>query len=213
VIDVAAGTGHLARHLLRSTNRLVAVDIDRRMLAALGDRLPGVPRVAARGEELPFVSGAAGAVVISSAWHWLGPAQAWPEMARVVRSGGTFSVISSGPDRNVAWVEAVLGRRESDQRPGGAGDRPDGRRWPVELPPGTPFTLVEERTFTTAVPYEVADLPGLAASYSQVMVLPPAERDAIKEAVARRAAARPELAAAKTIDLPLRCRVWRGVRA
>lgn len=88
VIDVAAGTGHLARHLLRSTNRLVAVDIDRRMLAALGDRLPGVPRVAARGEELPFVSGAAGAVVISSAWHWLGPDRRGPRWPASSGPGG-----------------------------------------------------------------------------------------------------------------------------
>ena len=94
VIDVAAGTGHLARHLLGRTNRVVAVDIDRRMLATLGNRLPGVARVVARGEELPFVSGAAGAVVISSAWHWLDPGQAWSEIARVVRPGGTFSVVS-----------------------------------------------------------------------------------------------------------------------
>ena len=58
--------------------------------------------------------------------------------------------------------------------PGVAGDRPDGRRWRVELPTGTPFSLVEERTFTAAVPYKVADLPGLAASYSRVIVLPAA---------------------------------------
>ena len=44
VIDVAAGTGHLARQLLRTATRVVAVDIDRRMLAILGRRLPGVPR-------------------------------------------------------------------------------------------------------------------------------------------------------------------------
>ncbi len=213
VIDVAAGTGHLARHLLGGANRVVAVDIDRRMLATLGERLPGVPRVAARGEELPFVSGAAGAVVISSAWHWLDPERAWPEIARVVRPGGTFSVVSSGPDRSVAWVEAVLGGRGTGQRPGVAGDRPDGRRWRVELPTGTPFSLVEERTFTAAVPYKVADLPGLAASYSRVIVLPAAERRAVREEVAARASARPELATGTTVDLPLRCRVWRAVRA
>jgi hypothetical protein len=83
----------------------------------------------------------------------------------------------------------------------------------VELPAGTPFSFVEERTFTAAVPYKVADLPGLAASYSHVMVLPAAERDAVREEVALRAAARPELGAGTTVDLPLRCRVWRAVRA
>ena len=212
VIDVAAGTGHLTQHLLRRGNRVVAVDIDRRMLSTLGGRLPGLPRVAARGEELPFVSGAAGAVVISSAWHWLDPERAWPEIARVVRPGGTFSVIFSGPDRSVAWVEAVLGRRESDQRPGVAGYGTQGRRWHVELPAGAPFSLVEARTFTAAVPYEVADLPGLAASYSRVIVLPAVERTAVREEVAARAAAHPELVAGTTVDLPLRCRVWRAVR-
>ncbi len=208
VIDLAAGTGNLARHLIRWTDRVVAVDLDRRMLAALGGRLPAVARVAARGEELPFADSAAGAVVISSAWHWLDSDRAWPEIARVIRHGGTFAVMWSGPDRSVAWVEDVLGHRRDERgRDGGAG-----RRWHLELPAGTPFSLVEERTFTAAVPYAVADLPGLAASYSRVMVLPAGERRAAREEVAARAAARPELAAAPTVDLPLRCRVWRAVR-
>ena len=83
-------------------------------------------------------------------------------------------MVSSGPDRSVAWVEAVLGRRERDQParavPATARTAADGL-WSCRT--GTPFSFVEERTFTAAVPYEVADLPGLAASYSQVMVLPP----------------------------------------
>ncbi len=217
VIDLAAGTGNLSRHLIRWTHRVVAVDLDRRMLAALGTRLPAVARVAARGEELPFAAAAAGAVVISSAWHWLDPDRAWPEIARVIRPGGTFAVMWSGPDRSVAWVEDVLGHRSGERaRVSGAdrptGDRAAGRRWHLELPAGTPFALVEERTFTTAVPYAVADLPGLAASYSRVMVLPAAERRAAREQVAARATARAELAAGPTVDLPLRCRVWRAVR-
>jgi hypothetical protein len=44
------------------------------------------------------------------------------------------------------------------------------------------------------------------------MVLPAAERRALREEVAARAAARPELAIGTTVDLPLRCRVWRAVR-
>jgi SAM-dependent methyltransferase len=211
-MDLAAGTGNLAGQLLRRAHQVVAVDIDRRMLAVLGHRLPGVPRVAARGEELPFVSGAAGAVVISSAWHWLDQGQAWPEIARVVRPGGTFAVMWSGADRSVAWVGDVLARGD-DRSSEVAGERPRRRPWHVELPAGTPFSLVEERTFTATVPYQVADLPSLAASYSGLMVLPIAERRALMDEVAGRAAARPELAAGTTVDLPLRCRVWRAVRS
>lgn len=212
VMDLAAGTGNLVGQLLRRAHQVVAVDIDRRMLAVLGHRLPGVPRVAARGEELPFVSGAAGAVVISSTWHWLDQGQAWPEIARVVRPGGTFAVMWSGADRSVAWVGDVLARGD-DRSSEVAGERPRRRPWHVDLPAGTPFSLVEGRTFTATVPYQVADLPSLAASYSGAMVLPIAERRALMDEVAGRAAARPELAADTTVDLPLRCRVWRAVRS
>jgi SAM-dependent methyltransferase len=47
VIDLAAGTGNLARHLLRMTDEVVAVDIDRRMLASPGQ--PAAGRAARRG--------------------------------------------------------------------------------------------------------------------------------------------------------------------
>jgi SAM-dependent methyltransferase len=147
-------------------------------------------------------------MVISSAWHWLDPEQAWPEIARVIRPGGTFAVMWSGPDRSVPWVDGVLRTQRDNRRVGAALNR----RWRVQLPADAPFSLVEERTFTAAVPYQVADLPGLAASYSQVMVLPAAEKRAVRDNVAARASAYPELATATTIDLPLRCRVWRAVR-
>jgi hypothetical protein len=118
----------------------------------------------------------------------------------------------SGADRSVAWIGDVLARGD-DRSSEVAGERPRRRPWHVELPAGTPFSLVEERTFTATVPYQVADLPSLAASYSGVMVLPIAERRALMDEVAARAAARPELAAGTTVDLPLRCRVWRAVRS
>ena len=212
VIDLAAGTGNLAGHLLPVADPVVAVDIDRRMLAALGNRLPRVSRVVARGEELPFAAGAAGAVVISSAWHWLDAERAWPEIARVIRPGGVFAIMWSGPDRTVPWVDEVLRLRQGDQASSGVDSPPAGRRWQVEPPAGTPFSLIEGRTFTSGLPYAVADLPGLAASYSRVIILPGPERRAIQEEVAARAAARPELAHLTMVDLPLRCRVWRAVR-
>jgi len=207
VIDLAAGTGNLSRHLVGRVEKLVAIDIDPRMLSALGDRLPGVDRVAARGEQLPIGASTAAAVVISSAWHWLDPVRAWEELARVILPGGTFAIMWSGADRSVEWVADVLS-------PPGGETRTEGsrRRWQVDLPRGVPFSQVEERTFTSTIGYAVAELPRLAASYSHMIVLPPAEKALAMEAVAARASTRSELKAVKTVDLPLRCRVWRAVR-
>jgi len=53
VVDLAAGTGNLARQLLRRADRVGAVDIDRRRLAALGRQLPGYPGVVARAAAHP----------------------------------------------------------------------------------------------------------------------------------------------------------------
>jgi hypothetical protein len=44
--------------------------------------------------------------------------------------------------------------------PSVVGDSPAGRRWYVQPPAGTPFSLIEARTFSAVVPYAVADLPG-----------------------------------------------------
>lgn len=212
VLDIGAGTGHLTTYLLDLAGLVVALDLDARMLAALGRRLPGAERVVARGEVLPLRDGAVGGVTISSAWHWLDPAAAWPELARVIRPGGAFAVLWSGPDRDVPWVRDVLGARrvpraeESDTGQGVATPR---RR--VDVPEQAPFSPPEHRTFLGSVPFAVADLPGLAASYSRVRILPDDERDAVMRQVASRAARCPELDA-PTVELPIRCLVWRTVR-
>jgi Methyltransferase domain len=83
--------------------------------------------LAARGEELPLASGATGAVVISSAWHWLDAGRAWPEITGVIEPGGVFAVMWSGPDRTVPLVDEVLKPRWGDQPPSVVGDSPAAR--------------------------------------------------------------------------------------
>lgn len=210
VVDLAAGTGGLTRHLVELGAPVVAIDIDPRMLAVLGRRVPGVVRAAAMGEAIPLRAGVAGAVVISSAWHWLDHDRAWPELARVLGPGATLAVVSSGPDRTVPWVGDVLGHRS---RAGGEASGWWSRRRRVELPEAAAFAEVEERDFAGHVPYPVADLPLLVASYSQLIVLSAEERQVAMDEVAAKAAARPELAGLEIVDLPLRCRVWKAVRS
>ena len=207
--DVAAGTGGLTEVLSGLVPEVLAIEPDDRMLSVLGRRLPAVHRVIGRGEALPLRAGWVDVVGVASAWHWLEPDRALPEMARVLRPGGVLGVLWSGPDRSVPWVAEVLGSvrgRPPDQGPHGEG------RHRLELPPGGPFSPPECATFVASVDYRVDDLVGLAASYSSVITLPDAERDRALARVADRVRSRPELADHDRVALPLRCTCWRTVR-
>jgi SAM-dependent methyltransferase len=103
-IDLAAGTGLLTRLLAARVAQVIAVEPDTRMAAVLQARSPGVRVVQGRGEAIPVPDASADGVFVSSAWHWLDPGRAVPEIARVLRDGGRFGVIWTGRDRQVDWV-------------------------------------------------------------------------------------------------------------
>ena len=87
-VDVGAGTGLLSRALARKVPRVVAVEPDERMGAVLRGpvaRRRGV--VPGRGEAIPLPDAGADGVFFSSAWHWMDPERAVPEIARVLRDG------------------------------------------------------------------------------------------------------------------------------
>jgi SAM-dependent methyltransferase len=117
VLDLGAGTGGLTRQLCALTPTVFAAEPDARMRAVLVDRTEGVHALGARGEALPFADGSLDAVVVSSAWHWMDPAVAVPEVARVLRPGGVFGLLWNGPDRRVEWVSELLQRRRDFERP------------------------------------------------------------------------------------------------
>jgi SAM-dependent methyltransferase len=86
VVDLACGSGPLARRLGRSGVRVVGVDQPAAELA----RGAG-PRVQARVPALPLESGCAGAVVTSMALMLMRPLEAvLAEVARLLRPGGMF---------------------------------------------------------------------------------------------------------------------------
>lgn len=104
VVDLAAGTGLLTRFLARRVRRVIAVEPDERMRSVLQARSGDVEVLAGRGESIPLPDASADGVFVSSAWHWMDPSLAVPEIARVLRDGGRLGVIWTGRQRDIQWL-------------------------------------------------------------------------------------------------------------
>ena len=123
-VDVAAGTGALARRLLDRADQVVTVEPDERMAAVLARRLPSVRLLVGRGESLPLADASADVVLVSSAWHWLDHGEAVPEFARVLRPSGLLGICWTSLDRESARGRLVW-EAGKDLPPGWRG-------WPVK---------------------------------------------------------------------------------
>jgi SAM-dependent methyltransferase len=213
VLDLGAGTGGLTRPLSTLTQSVYAAEPDERMRAVLVDRMPGVRAVGARGEALPFATGSLDGVVVSSAWHWMDPAVAVPEVARVLRPGGVFGLLWNGPDRRVEWVSELLERRRRFERPPRDAASPGRPRWAApDLAPDAPFGAPEATVVRWSRQATPEDLAGLAGTYSSVITFGPGRRQTMAARTADIAARHPELFTDGTVELPFACRCWRAVR-
>jgi demethylmenaquinone methyltransferase / 2-methoxy-6-polyprenyl-1,4-benzoquinol methylase len=108
VLDVATGTGLVARELVRRRGcRVVGLDQSEQMLAAARARLARDRRLASRielvrgeAERLPFADGEFAALTFTYLLRYVDdPAATLRELARVVRPGGTVAALEFGlPD-------------------------------------------------------------------------------------------------------------------
>jgi len=213
-VDLGAGTGLLSRALARKVPRVVAVEPDERMAAVLRERSSGVEVVPGRGEVIPLPGASADGVFVSSAWHWMDPERAVPEIARVLRDGGRFGLIWTSRDREVDWVRELNRLLEPDwaartEEPDGHG-RPRARHREVTLPAGSPFGTAEIAEFAFRRVMTISDFVGMLGTYSGLITASPQERAAGLARV--RAALEERFPGADEIDVPMRSLCWRADR-
>ena len=117
VLDVATGTGAVARELLRQKGcAVIGVDQSPEMLAVARERLPAtVKLVEASAEHLPFEDASFDALTVTYLLRYVdNPGATLAELARVVRAGGTVAslefAVPAGLWRPLwrAYVGAVL---------------------------------------------------------------------------------------------------------
>jgi SAM-dependent methyltransferase len=211
VVDLGAGTGLLSRAIAATAGHVVAVEPDDRMRAVLAARSPGVGMLAGRGEAIPLPDASAAAVLVSSAWHWMDPDLAVPEIARVLRDDGRFGVIWTGREQT-PWLRAGEWFTTDDQ----ASDRPAAadlatpRGRGVTLPEPGPFRNIETRTFSFTRRMSIPDLVEWLTTYSRVITA----SDEVKALGRARATAAlsEQFPGATEIEVPMRSRCWRADR-
>ena len=185
VLDLGAGTGKLTSDLVGRGLEVAAVDPSDGMLTALRRELPSVDARPGTAEAIPLEDGSVDVVLVAQAWHWVDPARAVPEVARVLRPGGRLCLLwncrveSDGWTRDLGRLLNRLGFMEDNSR---------------SPPVGPPFGPVERHDVAWADPITVDALVDLVASRSYIIVLPQAERAAVLDDVRSIAAREPAFA-------------------
>jgi len=216
ILDLAAGTGKLTESLVRRGLDVVAVEPLSGMLSELARRHPSVTAVLGSAEAIPLRDGIFDCVVVGQAFHWFDSTRALDEIARVLRPGGTLSLLWNHDDDTDPLVKDVEAELNRIGRPdGGASGRGRSDAGPSSGHPPPPFG--DHPAFTDPVLImirwvrrtSVEDLVGLQQTYSYVIGADRQARDDL--AVAVRAHARRRSGADDgQLSIPVICEVWRS---
>jgi SAM-dependent methyltransferase len=189
IVDLGAGTGKLTRQIHQRGLDVTAVEPSDGMRAELSRVLPGVPALTGSAEDLPLDDQSIDAVLCAQAWHWVDPARAVPEVARVLAPGGRLGLIWNLRDERQEWV----------RRLGEIIHSPELYR---QDDIGEPFGPVETRHFGWTHEIGLDRLLDLVASRSYVIMLPRDQRARVRDEVRDLVATHPDLAGGDTFSLP-----------
>ncbi|MFP7761013.1 class I SAM-dependent methyltransferase [Marisediminicola sp. LYQ134] len=200
-LDLGAGTGKLTRALVSRGLHVVAVDPAPNMLAQLTAALPEVRAIAGSAESIPLAHASVDLVVVAQAWHWVDPVRAEPEVARVLRPGGSLALVWNVRDDRVGWVAELLGII-------GEG----GSNGLLDTPPrpAPPFEPADHVVVDWTHELDRAALLALVASRSTFIAAEPEQRAAVTSRVEGLLATHPDLAGREVFEMPYRTVCWRA---
>ncbi len=193
VLELGAGTGKFTRSLVERGLTVVAVDPDVAMLHRLSTNLPTVRALPGTAEAIPLPDDSVDAVVLAQAWHWVDPVRALPEIARVLRPGGTLGLVWNVRDESIPWVRAlseIAGVSAAERYVAG----------PVAI--GAPFGATETMELRWTAEFTPTRLLELVASRSAIIAADNDTRENIFAAVRALLANDPELAGRESFNLP-----------
>lgn len=162
VLELGAGTGKLTRELVALGHDVHATDPDPAMLDILS-RNYVVTRISqTTAEEIPVPDSTFDIVIAAQSYHWFDHEKALPEIARVLKRGGSLSLVWNTRDERIPWVRrlgGLIGRQDQGSGPG------------EELETSPYFGPVEHETFKHWQVIDRSSIQDLVLSRSNVATL------------------------------------------
>lgn len=106
VVEVGAGTGQATRALAARRARVIAIEPNPEMRAALIANVPGLDVRDGVAEATGVPDGSAGAILMFQAFQWCDGAAALREFARIGRRGARIAIVWNVPDRSDPFTAA-----------------------------------------------------------------------------------------------------------
>jgi SAM-dependent methyltransferase len=178
VLDLAAGTGKLAR-LLSTRHRVVCVEPDDEMRALIRD----VEAVRGSAEAIPLADDTFDAVFVGEAFHWFDGRRALGEIARVLRPRGALVICFNEWEDIVPPLPAEARRlvRSLDERFGApGGPRVRSGEWKGGFA-GAGFEELRHEQIPHSEPLDRSRVVALFASQSNVARQPADVREAFAD--------------------------------
>lgn len=107
VLELGAGTGKLTEHLVALGHDVHATDPDPRMLERLAERIPELRVSQTSAEEIPAADATFDLVIAASSYEWFDHDAALPEIARVLKRGGSLALVRNVRDERIPWVKRL----------------------------------------------------------------------------------------------------------
>jgi SAM-dependent methyltransferase len=191
VLDLGAGTGKLTGVLERLGAEVTAVEPDQEMLAELGRQLPGIRALAGSAEGIPLPDGSVDAVLCGQSMHWFNLDVALPEIGRVLADGGVLGALWNSDDDRVEWVAGLQSVIRGATRRSLSVQRAMMADFGVRFAPDL-FAPLERADFAHGQRRTAASLVATIATHSQLLVMPPAERERLLAEASGYLSQRPE---------------------
>lgn len=204
VLDLGAGTGKLTEALVALDLDVIAVDPVEEMLEELEVQVPGVPRILGTAEDIPIEDASVDAVVAGQAWHWFIPERAVPEIARVLRPGGTLGIVWNSRDTSVGWLREA-GEIMHERHDASAS-------FDAYVKVGRPFGPIEEHRVDWVERMPRARFLDLVRSRSHWITAPETEQRAVIAAIETLLDTHPDVAGAEELAVPYVTRCFRARR-